>query len=204
MEEKDSSASRQALQDTAAIVRQRLRAARQALSPAQIAEASGAIRAHVQAGLVEEIRDRTVAGFWPLGGEPDLRPLLATWARAGVTVALPIVAQRAAPLHFLPWTPEAPMRTGAYGIAEPAPGPVCLPDIVLVPMLGYTLQGERVGYGGGYYDRTIAAWRASGHVVRTVGIAWRASRLAPGEYPFAPHDMALDAVVDETGWHTAR
>lgn len=170
----------------------------------QIVAASAAIRGHLGHGLAGPLAGRTVAGFWPLGGEPDLRPLLTHWAQSGVIVTLPTVAERAAPLQFLAWTPEAPMRTGAYGIAEPAPGPPCLPDIVLVPMLGYTLQGERVGYGGGYYDRTLAAWREAGHAVQTIGLAWRASRLAPGEYPFAAHDMAMDAVVDETGWHPAR
>ncbi len=204
MDAKGSGTNGQALQDTAAAVRGRLRAARAALTPATVAAASATISAQLRQAMQGRLDGRIVAGFWPMPGEPDLRALLTEWARAGHTVALPCVAARAAPLVFLPWHPEVPMRTGAFGIAEPAPAPPCLPDIVLVPLLGYTERGERVGYGGGYYDRTLAAWRDAGHAVQTVGVAWAASRLAPGEYPFAAHDMPMQAIVDENGWHDAR
>ena len=76
---------------------------------------------------------------------------------AGITVVLPVVRERNAPLAFLPWTPDAPMRSGAYGIQEPAAGDELPPDVVLAPTLGFTQFGDRVGYGGGYYDRTLAA-----------------------------------------------
>ena len=91
--------------------------------------------------------------------EPDLRPLLEQWVEAGITVVLPVVRERNAPLAFLPWTPDAPMRSGAYGIQEPAAGDELPPDVVLAPTLGFTPFGDRVGYGGSYYDRTLAALR---------------------------------------------
>ncbi len=141
----------------------------------------------------------TVAAFWPMADEPDLRPLLTQWSEAGMTVALPVVRERNAPLAFLPWTPEAELRAGPYGIQEPVAGPELLPDVVLVPTLGYTELGDRLGYGGGYYDRTLAALRDRGHPFTAVGIAWSCGELDPGYVP-AAHDVRLDAVLTQDGW----
>lgn len=202
------------IHDTAGALRRRLRAARAALTDAQRGEGSAAIMAHLRAGLKDRVAAPglprlgeagghwpPVAAFWPLAHEPDLRPLLAEWAEAGVALALPRVERVAHPLAFVAWTPGAPMHSGAYGIPEPAGDAHVLPGIVLVPTLGYSAEGGRVGYGGGYYDRTLAAWRASGHPHVAIGVAWRGARLRAGEYVFAAHDMPLDAVVDEDGWH---
>ncbi|MCP2514110.1 5-formyltetrahydrofolate cyclo-ligase [Achromobacter mucicolens] len=141
----------------------------------------------------------TVAAFWPMADEPDLRPLLTQWSEAGMTVALPVVRERNAPLAFLPWTPEAELRAGPYGIQEPVAGPELLPDVVLVPTLGYTELGDRLGYGGGYYDRTLAALRDRGHPFTAIGIAWSCGELDPGYVP-AAHDVRLDAVLTQDGW----
>lgn len=141
----------------------------------------------------------TVAGFWPMADEPDLRPLLEQWTAAGMTVALPVVRERNAPLAFLPWTPQAELREGPYGIQEPVAGPELLPDVVLVPTLGYTEQGDRLGYGGGYYDRTLAALRAQGHRFIAIGIAWSCGEL-DADYVPAAHDFQLDAVLTQDGW----
>lgn len=140
-----------------------------------------------------------VAAFWPLQDEPDLRPLLEQWAEAGVSVALPAVRESGQPLEFRPWVPDAPMQTGAYGILEPVAGPVLLPDVVLVPTLGYTRHGDRVGYGGGYYDRTLAALKSAGHVFTSIGVAWTCGRLDDSYMPEA-HDVRLDAVLTPDGW----
>ncbi|WMD19446.1 5-formyltetrahydrofolate cyclo-ligase [Achromobacter seleniivolatilans] len=141
----------------------------------------------------------TVAAFWPMEDEPDLRPLLSQWVEAGVNVALPVVRERNAPLVFLPWTPEAELRAGPYGIQEPVAGPELLPDVVLVPTLGYTEQGDRLGYGGGYYDRTLAALRERGHSFVTIGIAWSCGEL-DHDYQPAEHDFQLDAILTQDGW----
>jgi len=141
----------------------------------------------------------TVAAFWPMPDEPDLRPLLSQWAEAHMTVTLPVVRERNAPLAFLPWTPEAEMRAGPYGILEPVSGPDLVPDLILVPTLGYTAAGDRLGYGGGYYDRTLAALRDKGHAFTAIGIAWRCGELDAGYRP-APHDVPLDAILTEDGW----
>lgn len=141
----------------------------------------------------------TVAAFWPMEDEPDLRPLLAQWSENGVTVALPVMRERNAPLVFLPWTPDAALHAGPYGIQEPTQGADVLPDVLLVPTLGYTEHGDRLGYGGGYYDRTLAALRDRGHAFTAVGVAWNCGELDLGYAP-AAHDFRLDAVITPDGW----
>jgi 5-formyltetrahydrofolate cyclo-ligase len=128
-----------------------------------------------------------------------LRPLLEQWVEAGITIALPAVRERNQPLEFRPWTPEATMREGAYGILEPLGEAVVTPDVVLVPTLGYTRNADRVGYGGGYYDRTLAALKASGQAFTSIGVAWSCGRLDDSYVP-EPHDVRLDAVLTPDGW----
>jgi 5,10-methenyltetrahydrofolate synthetase len=196
------------LKDNAVPVRKRLREARASLTDAQrqrggllmrgrlytwVALARDAAR---KAGLPEL---SVIAAYWPLPDEPDLRPLLSQWAEAGITVALPAVRGADQPLEFRPWSPDAPMQEGAYGIQEPLAGPTVTPELILVPTLGYTDQADRVGYGGGYYDRTLAALKASGHRFTTIGIAWTVGRLDASHAP-APHDVRLDAVLTPDGW----
>ncbi|OZI72099.1 5-formyltetrahydrofolate cyclo-ligase [Bordetella genomosp. 12] len=142
---------------------------------------------------------QSVAAFWPMAEEPDLRPLLQQWAANGITVSLPVVNDAGSPLAFHVWTPDTPMRTGAYGIAEPESGQAVLPDVVLVPTLGYTARAERLGYGGGYYDRTLAALTEAGHPHTAIGIAWDEG-LLPHDYTPAAHDMPLAAVLTPSGW----
>ncbi|AIT25910.1 5-formyltetrahydrofolate cyclo-ligase [Bordetella holmesii 30539] len=142
---------------------------------------------------------QSVAAFWPMAEEPDLRPLLQQWADNGITVALPVVQGADRPLEFHRWLPHEPMRAGAYGISEPQSGAIVLPDVVLVPTLGYTAQAERLGYGGGYYDRTLAALTAAGHPYTAIGIAWDEG-LLPSDYTPAAHDIPLAAVLTPSGW----
>ena len=100
---------------------------------------------------------RRIAAFWSMADEPGLQALLRQWAADDtLTVCLPAVTAPDQPLEFRAWTPDTPMHTGAYGIQEPTGPAAPPPDIVLVPTLGYTRQGDRLGYGGGYYDRTLA------------------------------------------------
>jgi len=151
-----------------------------------------------EAGLPEP---RTIAAFWSMKDEPDLQPLLQQWVEEeGYRVSLPVVTAESAPLEFRLWTPDAPMRLGAYGIQEPAGELAPPPDIVLVPTLGYTRQGDRVGYGKGYYDRTLAALKASGQRFVTIGIAWATGDLSADTYQPAPHDVRLDAILTDKGW----
>lgn len=143
-----------------------------------------------------------IAAFWPMPAEPDLLPLLTQWVEEeGLQISLPVVETEDAPLQFRLWTPDTPMETGQYGIPIPQSELASsLPDIVLVPTLGYTRQGDRLGYGKGYYDRTLAHWRAQQHPFTAVGIAWAVGDLSDTDYQPAAHDQRLDTILTDKGW----
>ncbi|MGE4338019.1 MAG: 5-formyltetrahydrofolate cyclo-ligase [Pigmentiphaga sp.] len=203
----------QSVEDTAgasaAAIRRRLRAARSAMTPQQRQQASTRICALLaqpgprqwpvlvgRRGIVPQV----IAAFWPLAEEPDLRTVLRQWVTQGYTVVLPDVVREASPLTFRRWQPEAPMQADRYGIPVPVGAP-CVPDTLLVPTLGFTPHADRLGYGGGYYDRTLAALAESGATPLAIGVAFDCGRLEPIEHRPAPHDIALDAVLTEYGWH---
>jgi len=144
-----------------------------------------------------------IAAYWPLADEPDLRPLLSQWSDADITVALPVVVRQHAPLAFRVWTPQTVMAAGAYGIAEPQGTAEVVPDILLVPTLGYTDDAYRLGYGGGYYDRTLAALQANRHPAIAIGIAWAGGRIASTDWTPAAHDVPLNAILTPDGWTPA-
>ncbi len=133
-----------------------------------------------------------VGGFWPLEGEIDIRPLLHALADRGHDVLLPETPPRGQLLTFRRWHPGAPLHPGRYGTRHPD-GPVGTPAVLLVPLLAFDARCHRLGYGGGYYDRTIAALPC----VRTVGCAFAAQQV--DAVPVLPHDAALDAVATEAG-----
>jgi len=136
-------------------------------------------------------RPPLLAVYWPLDGEPDLHDTYALLAREGAALALPVVVQRHAPLAFAAWTPGEAMRTDPMGIAIPADmRTVARPAALLVPCLGFDERGYRLGYGGGFYDRTLApAPRPF-----TLGIAYACQQL---RFEVDRHDVPLDAVVTE-------
>ncbi|OWT59259.1 5-formyltetrahydrofolate cyclo-ligase [Candidimonas nitroreducens] len=197
-------------QDTAVALRTRLKQLRSAMDPEARERGGLLIRgrlytwlATTRARLLEAGRPapRRIAAFWSLQEEPELQPLLHQWAaNEELTLSLPVVARPDAPLEFRPWTPDTPMREGAYGILEPQAEPAEPPDLILVPTLGYTRQGDRVGYGKGYYDRTLAALKAAGHAYTSIGVAWACGDLSGQAYTPAAHDMRLDAILTDKGW----
>ena len=116
------------------------------------------------------------------------------------STALPLVETRAAPLTFRRWTPETCMVRGDWNIPVPPPdAPVVTPDIALAPLVGWTAEGYRLGYGGGYFDRTLAALKPKPFVV---GIGFQEARLQT-IFP-QPHDIPLDLIVTEKGIQTVR
>lgn len=146
---------------------------------------------------------RNIAAFWSTDEEPSLQPLLQQWVEEeGYRVSLPVVTAANAPLQFKLWTPDTAMQAGAYGMKEPEGPAAPPPDIVLVPTLGFTRQGDRVGYGKGYYDRTLADLKAQGHSFTTIGIAWASGDLAAAGLAHTPadHDFRLDAILTDKGW----
>src|SRR5690606_20053839 len=146
---------------------------------------------------------QNIAAFWSTDEEPSLQPLLQQWVEEeGYRVSLPVVTAANAPLQFKSWTPDTSLQAGAYGMQEPIGPAAPPPDIVLVPTLGFTRQGDRVGYGKGYYDRTLAALKAQGHSFTTIGIAWASGDLAAAGLAHTPaaHDFRLDAILTDKGW----
>lgn len=183
--------------------RTRLRAARLALSVAERKEIGEALTGHLRQMLQNRFggaQGKVFSAYWPIKGEPDLRPLMAELHKAGISVALPLVETRAAPLTFRRWTPETRMVRGDWNIPVPPPdAPVVTPDIALAPLVGWTAEGYRLGYGGGYFDRTLTALKPKPFVV---GIGLQESRLQT-IYP-QPHDVPLDLIVTENGIQAVR
>nr|WP_307728020.1 5-formyltetrahydrofolate cyclo-ligase [Massilia terrae] len=129
--------------------------------------------------------------YWPLFGEPDLQAAYAELVHAGAKLALPMVVARDAPLAFAAWTPGDPMHTDDMGVAVPRdPHFVERPPAMLVPCLGFNAEGYRLGYGGGFYDRTLEAHPRPA----TLGIAYASQEAV---FSHAAHDVPLDVVVTE-------
>lgn len=132
-----------------------------------------------------------VAGYWPVGGEIDGRPLLAALAKAGRTIALPRMETRQGPARFMAWTGEA-LTADAFGVpSPPATGADLSPRLLLVPLLAFDRTGRRLGQGGGHYDRIISLYRA--HGVIAAGLAYAEQEM--GAVPTEPHDALLDWVI---------
>ena len=138
-----------------------------------------------------------IAICWPHRNEYDLRALAARWRSAGATIALPVVMEKAAPLVFRAWDNDTVMAAGPQGIPHPEDGPALIPNVVLAPAVGYDLQGFRLGYGGGYFDRTLAALADKGQRPLTIATAYEMCKL-DSVYP-QPHDVPMDYVLTEAG-----
>lgn len=139
-----------------------------------------------------------IAGYAAIGSEADPSEVLRRAAGNGHVCGLPRVAEKHAPLVFLRWRPGDPLVAGAHGTKEPiADAPRCHPNVVLVPLLAYDRHGRRLGYGGGYYDRTLAALRAEGTRALAVGVAFSAQET--DDLPEEEFDVRLDWVVTEAG-----
>lgn len=151
----------------------------------------------IAAGVLAEIGDvagRIVSAYWPFRGEPDFRPFMEEIAARGGRTALPVVTGKGQPLEFHLWQAGEPLSRGVWNIPVPAESRPCLPDIVIAPVVGYDPAGYRLGYGGGFFDRTLAAMPAR---PRVIGIGYSAARV-PTIYP-QMHDIPMDLIVTETG-----
>ncbi len=137
----------------------------------------------------------TIAGYWPVGGEIDVRPLMLRLHRSGYRCLLPVVEAAGKPLVFRIWRPDDTLYDNHMGIPEPGPEAMELtPEVVLCPLLAFDDEGWRLGQGGGYYDRTLKALRGRGNLL-AVGIAYDMQCVAA--LPKGPHDQPLDWVVSE-------
>ena len=138
-----------------------------------------------------------IAGYWPIAEEADIRPMMTALHQRGHRVALPKVMRLGAPLRFLRWQPGDCLEAGFGGILEPAAGCEEIhPEVLLVPLLGFDATGLRLGYGGGFYDRTLAALRQV-RDIEAIGIAYSDQEV--DSLPAGDHDERLDWVITELG-----
>ena len=135
-----------------------------------------------------------VAAYWPIRSELDPRPAMAALHAAGIALALPVVVARDAPLAFRPWAPGVALVRGTFGVSAPVDGPSVRPATLIVPLLAFDRGGWRLGYGGGFYDRTLALMRATAPI-RAVGLAFAAQEVP--EVPHTVEDQRLDLIVTE-------
>jgi 5,10-methenyltetrahydrofolate synthetase len=169
--------------------RQRLIAARLTLPVAAREECA----AHVAADLDHLIPfspSTIVSAYWPFRGEPDLRPWMAAVHARGARIALPIVVGKGMPLVFREWYPRARLEPGIWGIPVPAEGAEVTPTVVIAPLVGFDHHGYRLGYGGGFFDRTLAALDPK---AVAIGVGHPIGAL-PTIYP-QRHDIPMDWIV---------
>jgi len=168
---------------------------------AAIPDAGMRLAGHVRDAALElglEGAPKTVSVFWSMGAEIDTGPLLKTLHAMGHRTALPVVVKKAAPLIFRAWTPGDALADGGFGTSIPAADArEVTPDVVFVPLLAFDHDGFRLGYGGGFYDRTLEKLRAGSDDVVAIGVAFSGQRV--DTVPRGPHDQPLDWIATEQG-----
>jgi len=175
----------------------RLNAVRMALPVAARKDLVAALAAHVLAYIrsLGAPAGRALSGYWPIKGEPDLRPVMRAALDDGWRIVLPLVQTRAAPLVFRLWTPDTAMVRGHWGIFEPPrDARVIVPDVLIAPVVGWDNAGYRLGHGGGYFDRTLAAMVKSPIVIGTGLHSANVATIFP-----QPHDIAMSVIVTDAG-----
>ncbi|MBL0292000.1 MAG: 5-formyltetrahydrofolate cyclo-ligase [Betaproteobacteria bacterium] len=140
------------------------------------------------------LRSMTLGFYWPFQGEFDPRFATRHFRKHSATTALPVVVQKGAPLQFREWYPGAIVVKGAFDLPMPSETRVVRPQALLIPPVGFDAQGYRLGYGGGYFDRTLVA--LTPHPLK-IGVAFELSRI-PTIRP-QPHDVPMDFIVTESG-----
>jgi 5,10-methenyltetrahydrofolate synthetase len=179
------------------VFRAALRREKLAVRLALDATTHGALSARIEAllaALLMPLSPRTLAFCAPVRGEFDIRPLASLLLQRGWHAAMPIADLAGAPMNFRSWTPATEMAIDRHGIPVPAAGPHIAPDIILLPLLAFDPLGYRLGYGGGYFDRTLAAL-----VPRplAIGVGFELARVE--DIRPQKHDLPLDAIVTEAG-----
>ncbi len=190
------------VQDAKRRLRAAARAARAAAAAADRDAGSGAgetLRDAALAALEARLRaaDTVVSAYWPMGDEIDPRPLMGALAERGHRLALPAILAAGQPLDFRAWRPGDPLVPAGFGTREPpVEAPSVTPGLLLIPLLAFDAAGYRLGYGGGFYDRSLALLRRTGDIL-AVGLAYAAQQVAA--VPRESTDQPLDLVVTEGG-----
>lgn len=170
-------------------------ARRDAIDLNERASAAASLAAHVMVRLAFPV-GACIAGYFPFRSEFDVLPLLRVLHESDRTLALPVVTGRKEKLSFRRYRPADALAMNELGIPEPGPeAEAVMPTHILVPLLAFDDRGYRLGYGGGYYDRTLAAFRAGGHHVATIGIGFDLQRL--DRVPCVANDERLELIATE-------
>lgn len=174
--------------------RERLLAERAAIPAAQRRASSERIVAQLSE-LLHPLKDVTVSAYWPFRAEPEIRPFLGHVVAEGGRTALPVVVKPRQPLSFRLWQKGDPLQLGVWKIPIPLDAaPVVAPDIVIAPVVGFDPECYRLGYGGGFFDRTLASME---HRPRVIGIGYGCAAI-PTIFP-QTHDIPMDFIVTESG-----
>jgi 5-formyltetrahydrofolate cyclo-ligase len=182
------------LEDAKAALRIRARAARAAILNSVRPDSAQAVAAHFFDAVPLAPTD-IVAGYWRIKDEMDCQPILIRLMDSFQPVCLPVVVGDDEPLALRQWEPGTPLYEAGFGTLAPSElAPLVEPDVILMPLLGFDSRGTRLGYGGGYYDRTLMRL---GKKPRLVGLAFAAQEL--DMIPRELHDVPLDMVVTEAG-----
>jgi 5-formyltetrahydrofolate cyclo-ligase len=171
-------------------------ATRDAIAPAERIEMSLAMAGHGTQGLDVE-PGAVVSGFFPIRSEADIRPLMAALKARGARLCLPVILDKQT-IVFRELVAGAELVPMGFGTFGPGPeAPVLEPTLMLVPLSAFDATGQRIGYGGGYYDRAIDRMHKKGHEPRLIGIAFDCQEVA--SVPAEPHDVRLHAILTESG-----
>ena len=173
--------------------RERLIAARLTVPAEDRARCAGEVAGELDR-IIRPGPGMVISLYWPFKGELDLRSWMASACAKGAVIALPIVEEKAKPLTFRPWTPETPMERGVWNILQPEGGTTIVPDIVISPLVGHDPECFRLGYGGGFFDRTLAGLPSRRMVI---GVGHPSSAI-PTIFP-QPHDVPMDVIVTGKG-----
>ena len=187
--------------DAKATLRREVLARRRAAHAGKGACAGRDLRARVIAEI--QSQGKIIAGYWPLGDEIDPRPTLIALGEAGGQIALPAVAGQGLVLIFRGWRNGDALESGPFGTAHPpSRAPLVEPDTLLLPLIAFDAKGNRLGYGAGYYDRTVAALRKRRKIL-VVGVAYDEQEVA--DVPVTAHDQRLDGMITDrrTLWFEA-
>ena len=158
--------------------------------------AGEAAMAHLLDWLKTVPKVRYISGYMPIHSEIDILPAMHALFERGYNISVPVIIAKATPLKFREWTPDVAMVDGPFGAKIPESGAWHNPDLLLCPMLAFDSTGQRLGYGGGFYDRSISELKAE-KPVQALGYAYSAQQVEA--VPHEPTDQPLDGVVTEAG-----